>query len=171
MTGGGVWDDMPTPPWPAEGELPAPGDTAFDALLDRAPLPDGATAPLHQLAAAFSELYAAPVDRAPAAEQYAVAMFRAAAGQPAAGQPAPAPRASAQLAATQPAPARPGRRRARRPRFSYRVAAIGAAVVVSLSGAAAAAAYTGALPAVLHRLTPHHPASPAAGGRGPDARG
>lgn len=150
MTGGGVWDDMPTPPWPAEGELPPPGDAAFDALLDHASLPDGSTASLQQLAAAFGELYTAPVHSAPMAEQHAVAMFRAAAGQPAGAPPAPAQPARA--------PARRGgqrRGRARRPHFSARVAAIGTAVVVSLGGAAAAAAYTGALPGM-----PHHPASP-----------
>ena len=61
MTGGGVWDDMPMPQWPADGELPPPGDAAFDALLDRAPLPGDSASELRQLAAAFGELYAAPV--------------------------------------------------------------------------------------------------------------
>ena len=156
MTGGGVWDDMPMPPWPADGELPPPGDAAFDALLDRAPLPGDAAAGLHQLAAAFGELHAAPVPSEPVAEQRAVAAFRAVVSRP----PAPSRPAQSRLGRRRLARSRPGRRRARVPRISARIAAIGAAVVVSLGGAAAAAAYTGALPGMLHRLT-HHPASPA----------
>jgi hypothetical protein len=167
MTGGGVWDDMPTPPWPADGELPAPGDAAFDALLDHAPLPDGSTAPLHQLAAAFGELYAAPVDDAAAAEQYAMALFRGAAGRPADAQPA---RITQPAQVAQVAPARPAGRRGWRPRLSARIAAIGAVALVTLGGAAAAAAYTGALPDVLHQFTRHHPATPAATGPGSPAQ-
>ncbi len=143
------------PPWPADGELPPPGDAAFDALLDRTPLPGDAAAGLHQLAAAFGELHAAPVPREPSAEQHAVALFRAAVGRP---------------APSRPVGSRPGRRRARVPRFSARIAAIGAAVVVSLGGAAAAAAYTGTLPGMLHRLTQHHPASPVATAHQPPAQ-
>lgn len=189
MTGGGVWDDMPTPPWPADGELPPPGDAAFDALLNRAPLPGDAATGLHRLAGAFGELYAAPPAAPPAAEQQAMTAFRAAVGRPATARPAPARRASAPPAGTRPAPgpragtqpvpavpaetrprpAGPGRRRAHRPRLTARLAAAGAAVAVSLGGAAAAAAYTGALPYVLHRLT-HHPASPAATAPGSPAQ-
>ena len=162
------------PPWPADGELPPPGDAAFDALLDRAPLPGDAAAGLHQLAAAFGELYAAPVPSSPAAEQHAVAAFRAAAGQPGPAaaptrparsqavlsQAVPSRPAPSRPAPSRPARSRPGRRRARVPRLSARIAAIGAALVVSLGGAAAVAAYSGALPDMLHRLTQHHPASP-----------
>ena len=179
MTGGGVWDDMPMPPWPADGELPAPGDAAFDALLDRSPLPGDSAGQLHQLAGAFGELYAAPVATEPAAQQQAMSAFRAALGQHAAGaapagpatRPLPAqsggaPPVPAQPVRARPGPGRPGRPRAGRPRagrprLRARVAAIGAAVVVSLGGAAAAAAYTGALPGMLHRFAPHHPATPA----------
>ena len=195
MTGGGVWDDMPMSQWPANGELPPPGDAAFDALLDRAPLPGDSASRLYQLAGVFGELYAAPVASEPAAERHALAAFRAALGQPAAGT-APAGTAPARTAPARTAPAgagptgptrsrpdrsrpdrsrpdrsrpdrsrpdrsRPDRRGARRPRLSARVAAIGAAVVVSLGGAAAAAAYTGALPGMQHRFAPHHPAPPA----------
>jgi uracil-DNA glycosylase len=172
MTGGGVWDDMPMPQWPADGELPPAGDAAFDALLDRCPLPGDSASELRQLAGAFGELYAAPVASEPAAEQQAMSAFRAALGQHAAGtaaagpvtrplpaQPASAPPVPAQPARSRPGPARPRRRQARRPRLSARVAAIGTAVVVSLGGAAAAAAYTGALPGMLHRPAPHHPAT------------
>jgi hypothetical protein len=201
MTGGGAWDDMLMPERPADGELPPPGDAAFDALLDRAPLPGDSATELHQLAGAFGELYAALVTSPPATEQQAMSAFRAARGQPAAG-PAPAGPAAAGTAtgsaadppaagpATRPLPAqpggappvptragrsrpgdsqpgnaRPGRRRDRRRRLSARVAAIGAAVVVSLGGVAAAAAYTGAVPGILHQFTPHHPATPASSPR------
>jgi hypothetical protein len=180
MTGGGVWDDMPMSQWPADGELPAPGDAAFDALLDRAPLPGDSASRLYQLAGVFGEVYAAPVASEPAAERQALAAFRAALGPPAAGT-APAGTAPAGPAQSwpdqsrpdqsrpdrsrpdrsRPDRSRPGRRGARRPRLSARVAAIGAAVVVSLGGAAAATAYTGALPGMLHRFAPHHPATPA----------
>ena len=226
MTGGGVWDDMPMPQWPADGELPAPGDAAFDALLDRAPLPGDSATGLHQLAGAFGELYATPVTSPPAAEQQAMSVFRAARSRPAAGpappglrplgpppgsrptrpppgrltrplpaQPGGAPPVPARPGGAPPVPARPGgappvparpggtppvptrpgrsrpgdsrpgRRRARRPRLSARVAAIGAAVVVSLGGVAAAAAYTGAVPGILHQFTPHHLVTPASSPR------
>jgi hypothetical protein len=170
MTGGGVWDDMPMSQWPADGELPAPGDAAFDALLDRAPLPGDSASRLYQLAGVFGEVYAAPVASEPAAEWHALAAFRAALDPPAAGTApagtapagtAPAGTAPAGTAHSRPDRSRPGRRAARRPRLSARAAAIGAAVVVSLGGAAAAAAYTGALPGMLHRFAPHHPATPA----------
>lgn len=174
MTGGGVWDDMPMPQRPADGELPPPGDAAFDALLDRSPLPGDSASELHQLAGAFGELYAAPVASEPAAGQQAMSAFRAARGQHAAGpvtrplpaQPAGDPPVPARPVRSRPGPGRPGRRRARRrPRLTARVAAIGAAVVVSLGGAAAAAAYTGALPDMLHQFAPHHPATPASSPR------
>ena len=157
MTGGGVWDDMPMPPWPADGELPPPGDAAFDALLDRAPLPGDAAAGLHQLAAAFGELHAAPVPSEPVGR--AARGGRVPRGGGPAARPPPGQRSAAGAGGW---PGRGRRRRARVPRLSARIAAIGAAVVVSLGGAAAAAAYTGALPGMLHRLTQHHPASPAA---------
>ncbi len=193
MSGDGVSEGMPVP-WPADGELPPPGDAAFDALLDRAPLPGDAAASLHQLAAAFGELHEAPVWNEPAAEQRAIAAFRAAAGQPAPARPSPSQPAAtrplpsqpapSQRAPSRPAPSGPGRRRAqrpqdsaqrpraggRRPRVSARIAAISAAVVVSLGGAAAAAAYTGALPGMLHRLTHHQPATPAVTAPQPTAR-
>jgi hypothetical protein len=174
---------MPTPQWPADGDLPPPGDAAFDALLDRSPLPGDSASELHRLAGAFGELYAAPVASEPAAGQQAMSAFRATVGQHAAGpasagpapagpvtrplpaQPGGATPVPAQPIRSRPGPGRPGRRRARRPGLSARVAAIGAAVLVSLGGAAAAAAYTGALPGMLHRFTPHHPAAPASSPR------
>ena len=115
MTGGGVWDDMPMSQWPANGELPPPGDAAFDALLDRAPLPGDSASRLYQLAGVFGELYAAPVASEPAAERHALAAFRAALGQPAAGTapagPAPARTAPARTAPAGAGPAGPTRSR------------------------------------------------------------
>lgn len=135
MTGDGACGgDMPTFPSPAHGEIPPVGDPAYDAMLARALPPGDAPAGLSLVAGAFAALRAAPADSGMSAEADALAAFRDAVGRPS-------------------EPARPRRRR--HPMLacllSAKLAALAAAAAFTLGGAAAAA-YTGKLPAPVQKL-------------------
>jgi hypothetical protein len=135
MTGDGACGgDMPTFPSPAHGEIPPVGDPAYDAMLARALPPGDAPAGLSLVAGAFAALRAAPADSGMSAEANALAAFRDAVGRPS-------------------EPARPRRRR--HPMLacllSAKLAALAAAAAFTLGGAAAAA-YTGKLPAPVQKL-------------------
>lgn len=132
MKGRGAWDDMPIFPRSAHGDTPPVGDPAFDALLARAPLPENAAGGLRDMAEAFAELYAAPVPGKPDAEARAMAAFRGTVGR-----------------TVTPHRSRPRRRPVLTSLLTVKLAT--AAAVVALGGAAAAA-YTGALPASIQKL-------------------
>jgi hypothetical protein len=135
MTGSGACDDdMPIIPRPARDDIPPVGDPAFDALLARTLPPEDAPAGLRPVAEGFAALYEVPVNSEPAAEASALDAFRGAVGRPA-------------------EPARPRRRRhpVLTSLLSAKIAATAAAAAITLGGAAAAA-YTGTLPAPVQKL-------------------
>ncbi|HEY4465667.1 MAG TPA: hypothetical protein VGN41_23610 [Streptosporangiaceae bacterium] len=162
MTGGGVPDDdMPLYPWSSRGDVPPVGDPAFDALLAGKVRPEDAADGLRPVVEALAALTAAPVTSELAAEASARAVFSAA------GR------------IGEPARSRPGRRRLLTSLLSVKLAA---AAAVAL-GSAAAAAYTGALPAPVQRfahdtvgapsahLAAHPQPAASVGPVGPDATG
>ena len=142
MSGGGVSDDdMPIFLWSSRGDVPPVGDPAFDALLTGNLPPEDTAEGLRPVAEAIVALNAVPVTSELAAEASALTVFRAAGGSGASVRP----------------------RRRRHPLLTSLLGAklAGATVAVTLSGAAAAA-YTGALPAPAQRLAHAALGAPAA---------
>ena len=135
VTGRGVSDDdMPIFPWPAQGGIPPLGDPALDALLTGRVLAEDAPGGLRPVAEAIAALNAAPTRSELAAEASARSVFRCTFGS------------SAERARS-----RHRSRPALLSRLGSRLGAAAAVGMVALS-AAAAAAYTGALPAPVQNL-------------------
>lgn len=142
MSGGGVSDDdMPIFLWSSRGDVPPVGDPAFDALLTGNLPPEDTADGLRPVAEAIAALNAVPVTSELAAEASALTVFRAAGGSGASVRP----------------------RRRRHPLLTSLLSAklAAAAVAVTLSGAAAAA-YTGALPAPAQKFAHAALGAPAA---------
>ena len=155
--------DMPSFPGSPGADAPGLPDGTFDKLLTGDLLTDKAFAGLQPAAALLAALNAAPEDGELAGHAQALAEFRHRGGTPARSRPS-------------------GYRRPRSITLVLTAKAAAAAVAVSALGGAAAAAYTGVLPAPAQRLAhnaigaplpkpAHSPATPQASPTRPAAAG
>lgn len=134
---------MPISLRPDRGDVPQPGDPAFDALLSRALRPEDAVAALRPVVEGFAALYAVEIPSRPTAQAGAMAAFRGLVVRAEVPGQAPGHGRS-------PAGAHRAGRRVRSRLTSLRLAAAGA--VVALAAATAVAGYLGALPAPAQQL-------------------
>jgi len=151
---------MPVFSWSPPGDVTAVGDPAFGGLLEGNLLPQDAAGGLRTAAEVIAGLTGAPAISELAGEARALAVFRGAAGMSA-----------------EPARSRHRRHPLLTSLLSAKLAAAIAVAAVTLGGGAAAAAYTGALPASMQKLAhdtigaPAARPAPSGSPVGPDATG